>query len=191
MHRHAALLLLLALGSGCTAPGPRFVSAYAGRYTDNSLPEEILLLKPLDVEDATMVALAYSQVLHEPSESYWWEAEVNTARWFRDQDHSELNGLLTWRWRELPWDEVLDTSFAFGNGLSWASSVPDLEERFHPDTGATRLLWHIAVELEARVPGSDGWFGFLRVHHRSGVFGSFSDVDGGSNVLCVGIRRRL
>lgn len=190
--RRIASLLLPAVLLSCAGPdAPRFASVYAGRYTDNSLPEEIALLRPLDIEDATMVAGAYSQVIHQPSERYWWEIEGNVAQWFRDQDHTEINGLLTWRWLDFVWDDVIDTSFAFGNGLSWATSVPDLEAQFHPDTGGTQLLWHIAVELEFAIPGTTSWSSFFRVHHRSGVFGTFDDVDGGSNVLALGVRRRL
>lgn len=185
------LLLLAAVSCRATDDTPRFVSVYAGRYSNNSLPEEIALLKPVDIEDATMVSAAYSEVLGARREPYWWEGEVNAVQWFRDQDHFELNGLVTWRWHRFPWDDVLDTSFAFGNGLSWASSIPDLEDRFQAPEGSTRLLWHIAAEFEFGLPGTDRWSTFFRVHHRSGVFGTFDGVEGGSNVLALGLRHRL
>lgn len=191
----AALLTPLLIAS-CQSEGDRFVSVYAGPYTDNSLPEEIALFKPLSFEDATLVAAAYSQVIAEPSDDYRWELEGNFVQWFGDQDHQEINGLLMFRWLTFPWDDYLDTSFGFGNGLSWATSVPDLEEFFHPDTGGTQLLYHIAVEFAFQLPIENGvgerdWETFVRVHHRSGVFGTFDDVDGGSNVLALGLRWRL
>lgn len=158
-----------------------------------------MLFRPLSFEDATLVAAAYSEVIADPSPHYRWEIEANIVQWLGDQDHQEVGGLAMFRWQTFPWDHWLDTSFGFGNGLSWATSKPDLEEFFHPDTGATQLLWHIAVELEFARPVRlraqrpswlDSWATFVRVHHRSGVFGSFSDVDGGSNVLALGLRYR-
>ena len=56
------LLALVALSSGCNSQRERAVTAYAGPYTDNSLPEEIALAQPLSFEDATLAAVAYSQV---------------------------------------------------------------------------------------------------------------------------------
>ncbi|MEM8709579.1 MAG: hypothetical protein AAGG01_01390 [Planctomycetota bacterium] len=190
-------LLLVACGS--PQAGKQAVSVYAGPYTDNSLPEEILLFKPLSFEDATLVAASYGQIIAEPSPNYRWELEGNVVQWLGDQDHQELGGLALFRWMSFPWDEFVDTSFAFGNGLSWATENPDLEAFFHPDTGTTQLLWHIAVEFELARPERlratspswlDSWATFVRVHHRSGVFGTFDGVDGGSNVLALGLRYR-
>lgn len=188
-----ALCVVAALGLvGCQSGGERFVSAYAGPYTDNSLPEEFALVQKLSFEDATLAAVSLSQVVRQPSDRYRFELEGNVVRWFGGQDHTELNGLFLFRWLTLPWDRFLDTSLALGNGFSLASSSPDLEVEFHPDTGSSRLLYHIALEVEFGLPGSAGdWATFVRVHHRSGVFGLFSGVDGGSNVLAAGLRYRL
>lgn len=161
---------------------------YGGPYVDNSLPEEIALFKPLDFQDATLVAVAYGQVFAEPSRHLRWELEGNVAQWFGDQDHQEINGLVILRWLTFPWNRFLPTTFGFGNGLSYATSPPDLEEAFHPDTGTSQLLYHIAVEFSFALPRAKHWSMILRVHHRSGVFGLFDDVDGGSNVLCLGLR---
>lgn len=187
----AAPFTLAAALTSCTADGDRYVSVYGGRYSDSSLPEEIALLRNIEIEDATMVAAAYSEVIAEPSEHYRWELEGNVAHWIDGQDHTELNGLVMFRWLSLPWDRWLDSSFGFGNGLSWATEEPSLEAEFHPETGTQQLLWYIAAELTFAVPGTEDWETFLRVHHRSGVFGTFGGVDGGSNVIALGLRWRL
>ncbi len=199
--------VVLALAASCAAPSvhgtERAVSVYAGRYTDNSLPEELALFKSLQFENATQLAAAYSEVFADPSPNYRWEWEVNAVHWSGDQSHQELAGLGLFRWQALPWDHWVDSSIALGNGLSWATEEPELEEAFHPDTGSTQLLYHIVVELEfarGRAPGvrtesqgrhwMDPWATFLRVHHRSGVFGVFDGVNGGSNVVALGLRYR-
>ncbi|QDV06133.1 hypothetical protein Poly30_16380 [Planctomycetes bacterium Poly30] len=181
----------------CQSPKEQAISVYAGPYTDNSLPEEIGLFKPLSFEDATLVAAAYSQVIEDSSPYYRWEVEGNVVQWFGEQDHQQLGGLALFRWMAFPWDHWVDTSFGFGNGLSWATKTPELEEAFHPDTGSTQLLWHIAIEFEFARPRRagkpswmDSWATFVRVHHRSGILGTFDGVDGGSNVLALGLRYR-
>jgi hypothetical protein len=43
-------------------------------------------------------------------------------------------------------------------------------------------------ELAVVVPQHPQWTLFGRVHHRSGVFGLFDGMNGGSNVVGAGIR---
>lgn len=177
-----------AMSAACSGPQERAVSVYSGAYTDQALVEEILIAKPVSFENATLVSATYGQVFAQPSESYRWEWEAGLATWFGQQNHQELNGLVLFRWLDLPWNHVLRTSLALGNGLSLASRDPRLEEAFHPDTGSTNLLYHIAVEAEFALPRAKHWSGFLRIHHRSGVFGLFNDINGGSNVIGLGLR---
>jgi hypothetical protein len=174
--------------TACRADPERALTVYAGPYTDNSLPEEIALLQPLTFEDADLVAGAYSQSFAHPSPRQQWEWEVNVASWTGNQDHFEVNGLVMWRWKAFPWNDTVRTTFGFGNGLSYANSAPDLEAFFHPETGTNHLLWHIATELTFGAPRWEAWDVVLRVHHRSGVFGTFDGVDGGSNVVALGLR---
>jgi len=187
--RVLALTCAVAIAAAsCSAKRERAVSIYAGPYSDNSLPEEIALAQPLAFEDATLVALALGQVVYEPSRHARWEVEANVVQWFGEQDHQEINGLILLRWMTFPWDAFLDTSFAFGNGLSFATSEPDLEEQLHPDTGTSQVLYYIAVEFDFALPRAEHWSTILRVHHRSGVFGLVNDVNGGSNALTLGLR---
>jgi hypothetical protein len=46
------------------------------------------------------------------------------------------------------------------------------------------------VEIEAGPPAGR-WSGFLRIHHRSGAFGLYGDVRGGSNFVGLGARYRF
>ncbi|MEL6714273.1 MAG: hypothetical protein AAFP86_10900 [Planctomycetota bacterium] len=186
--KHALAPALVLISLSCGSPGDRAVAVYSAQYSDNSLPEEIALLNDVDFEPATLVAVAYDHVVARPTDGIDLELEGNVAQWFGDQDHTEFNGLFIVRWRDLPWDDWLDSSFGFGNGLSWATDDPLLEDKFHPETGATRLLWHIAVDIGVTLPWAPDWELLLRVHHRSGVFGTFDDVDGGSNAIGFGLR---
>jgi hypothetical protein len=86
------------------------------------------------------------------------------------------------------WIRFLWTSFAVGSGLSLAFQRPPIEETIHHPP--ERLLKYILFELEATRPGWGDWSGFIRIHHRSGVFGLLSDARG-SNFVGLGLRRRL
>jgi hypothetical protein len=81
----------------------------------------------------------------------------------------------------------LDTSFAFGGGLSQATEVPVLERRDPDSSEASALLHYLMVEAAFRLPGSP-WSMVARLHHRSGIFGLFSHS--GSNLVELGLRYR-
>ncbi len=105
------------------------------------------------------------------------------------QEHFEVNAVAVARWMDFPWDHWIDTRIAFGEGLSYAFRTPPLEPRKNPDAErSARLLNYLLAEVEAVVPRLPQWSIFVRVHHRSGVFGAFGKVRGGSNFIGTGIR---
>lgn len=83
----------------------------------------------------------------------------------------------------------MPSSFAMGIGLSYALSPPEIEILVLPKTNP--LLMHLIFEYEADLNQTASWQGFLRIHHRSGAYGLFNGVTGGSDYLCLGIRHRL
>ncbi len=184
----SAACLLLA----CAGPRDRALTVYAGAYSDNSLPEEILPLREIQLEESSLVAVAYAEPFHR----FWddhgrWEWEVQGAKHWGGQTHWELNALLALRWRSFPWNQTVRTSFALGDGLSWASEVPALELSSHTNEGATQLLNYLLLEWTFGLPSAPDWDLALRIHHRSGIFGLFDGVDGGSNVLALGLKYRF
>ena len=66
---------------------------------------------------------------------------------FRRAGPWELNCAFTLRWLPFFWDKYLDTSFAFGNGLSYATSDPELEIREGDENKTNQLLYYVLVEL--------------------------------------------
>ena len=111
----------------------------------------------------------------------------------RIQDHAEINAALVLRWLEFPWDQYLETSFAVGEGLSYASTTPAVEEDLHLETGGealetSNLLNYLFFELAFALPGHPQWSLIARLHHRSSVFGLFADAECGSNTIGMGLR---
>ncbi len=149
-----------------------------------------LFLEPHDIafESAGLFGVAVSRRVARPFEGLDVEIEAQLVRHFGDQTHWEANlPIATARWTRFPWDESVDTSAAFGLGMSFASEKPELEIDFEGDTRAIMPYWMIEIALGE--PDAD-WEVIGRVHHRSSAFGAFGD-DGGSNALTLGLRRRF
>jgi len=194
LHNWPRLELALALFgasflASCAAPGERSLTLYGGAYSDNALIEEILPLREIKFEDAHLGVVAYTEPFHR----FWegkarWEWEVQAGKYWGDQDHWELNALIVLRWLHFPWNRHVRTTFAIGDGVSYASKVPQLELASHTNEGATQLLNYLLLEWTLGLPEQPDWDLSLRIHHRSGIFGLYDGVDGGSNVLAAGLK---
>ena len=104
---------------------------------------------------------------------------------FKMQEHYEFNIALIYRWLKFPWDHIIDTSLAIGDGFSYALEKPKIELAKHK---TSKLLNYLLVEIALLVPGYRRWEVFTRIHHRSGVYGLINDIKGGSNFVALGLR---
>jgi len=180
-------LSLIALAA-CVGPGRRGLTVYGGQFVDNSLPNDLLVFQDFDPVDSYIATVAYSQQIA-VRDSYRWETEEQFVQHFGEQDHQELNALILFRWTRFPWDKSLKTTFAIGEGLSYAVETPALEKELEANDGGTnQWLNYLLLELTFAAPSWKNWSIVGRVHHRSGVFGLFDGVDGGSNILALGLR---
>ena len=186
-----ATLIVLALCAGTpatvsAASGERdfAASVYGGVMTDEDWIHAIS--GQAGLEDSFILAAAAGWTFFRPASRQWsLELEANVVRHFGIQDHFEFNApVLTARWEDFPWDDVLDTSLAYGIGPSFASTTPEYERIRKGESDPVMLFWHI--EAAFGLPGSP-WSTFFRLHHRSTGYGMFAD-DGGSNILSLGLR---
>lgn len=116
------------------------------------------------------------------------EGEGQVAKHTQGQDHWEFNGLFSLRWLPFPWDAYLDTTTAFGIGLSYASEKPPFEKNHE---GNSQLLAYLQAEAEFGLPAVPRWKAVCRIHHRSGMFGTFGNMTEASNALCFGLRYKF
>ncbi len=142
-------------------------------------------------EDSYLTALAINRKMASYKDKIDLELEGQIVRHFRGQEHWEFNALGAARWLPFPWDNYLDTSFAFGAGLSVATETPDVEEDRRGDGQTQEVLAYLMLELELALPDSQNWSCVTRIHHRSGAFGLFNGVTGASNALGFGIKYRF
>jgi hypothetical protein len=138
-----------------------------------------------DFMDSDIAVVALSHTFHRAADlrdSYEIEAQI--AQHSGLQDHNEFNLLAAYRWHRLPWSSRLDSSVAFGLGISYASELPSVEVLLKGESDRLMAYWHL--ELTLGPPKSD-WQAMLRLHHRSTAFGLFGEK-GGANALTLGVR---
>ena len=183
----AALLALLTLASAPAAGAEKEWAAtlLGGQYSGSQLLE---LGGKFEFKDSYTAGLSVSYQFVDWGPHARWELEGQMLKHVGEQDHVELAGSINVRWITFPWDRYLDTSVAFGGGLSMASEVPVLEKRDPENREAAALLHYLLIEAAVGLPNSN-WSLVARVHHRSGIFGLFSHS--GSNVLALGLRYRF
>ena len=182
-----ALLALVTLASAPAAGAEKTwaVTQLGGQYSGSRLLE---LGGSVDFKDSYTVGLSVSHQFVDWGPHIRWELEGQMLKHVGEQEHVELASSTNARWITFPWNRHLETSLAFGGGLSVTSEVPVLEKRDPENSQAATLLHYILLEAAVGRPGSS-WSLVGRVHHRSGIFGLFSHS--GSNVLEAGLRYRF
>jgi len=165
-----------------------FFTLYGGLSAQDNLGD--VLSFQATFPDHTYIAVAaLSRELWRYEHWVSLEAEGQVGKHFGRMHHWEFNGLISLRWLPFPWDKYLETSFAVGNGLSYATEVPKVEKE--DDDNAQKFLNYLLLELTLGLPKYPRWDFVIRIHHRSGVFGLYDGVRGGANFLCGGIKYRF
>lgn len=165
-----------------------YVSTYAGQWVGGRTTRLSGVFNLDNLENSYIYTLSVGKEVAHPVEPIFIDIEAQIGRHTGLQDNLELVGVVVARWETFPWDHELDTSFSVGEGLSWANEVPDLEAK--GNRGSAQLLNYLLFEVAVSPWERKRWEGFFRIHHRSGVFGTFSGVFGASNFLGFGIRFR-
>jgi len=160
------------------------LTLYSGKMTDADLAKTAMF--NFEFENAYIVDLGLSRRLYTFQNYFDIEIEGQIARYFGDQDNWEFDLVAYFRWLLFPWNEYLNTSFAAGAGLSYATSVPAIEAKNYEDTA--RLLGALMFEFAFSLPNVPQWSLVTGIHHRSGAGGAFSGVQGASNAWVIGIR---
>lgn len=194
MRRHPAieafLLMLTVCGAAEAADGDWAATVYGARMASESGWEDVLI-DPIGAQytDTYQLVGALSRRYGEYRDgALALEAEGQVAKHFGGQHHWEFNAVpIVVRWRKFPWSGRVDTSAAFGLGLSYATAVPEVEVELETESEHTLVYW--VAELTAG-PVASRWAASLRLHHRSVAFGLMGDR-GGGNSVGLGLRYRF
>lgn len=170
----------------CSAEHLYALNLYAGRLTSNNWEE--FFTSELDFKDSYLVTAALARRIGGYGDKASFEIEGQIVKHFNTQTHWELNALVATRWEAFWWDDVLDTSVAFGLGPSFASDEPEIETENDGNTSRFMIYW--MLELALGLPDYPRAALITRIHHRSDAFGLIAD-GGGSNALAVGLKWRF
>ncbi len=166
---------------------------YGGNFTDTDL-QHILMRAETDYKDSFLMVGAVNYLLDTNIRSLRFETEGQIGKHFGRMNHFEFNGVLITRWVGSLFDRHF--SIAFGEGLSLATRQPELENPRDPfgrrEEKSAEILNYLMLEVELglgdypRQPRV-----FLRIHHRSGVFGTYCPPTCGSNFITYGVKFSL
>lgn len=181
------LLIVATVGATQVARGASeekawFIGVSAGRLGGGNVWQTLLCSG--GITEASLAGISAGRRLG----SIWedriaFDAEVQLLRHFRGRRYGEYTGSLVMRWLAFPWDDYLDTTFSIGEGLSYADKTPAIN-----DSDTCRLLNYLSYELAFSLPALSSWSLVGRIHHRSGIWGTFSGVFDASNFYVTGIR---
>ena len=187
-----ALFLLLPLGptvpSGWADERLYALNLYAGRMTSNHWDEFFYNADDLDFKDSYLIGVTLARRIGKYQDKASFEIEGQIVKHFHFQTHWELNALVAARWEAFWWDDVLDTSVAFGLGPSYATDEPEVEIENDGDTSQLLVYWMLEVAMG--LPDYPRVALITRIHHRSDAYGADADT-GGSNTLAVGLKWRF
>ncbi len=157
---------------------------YTGQLTDETLGN--IATANFSMEDAYWVGLGLTRKIYTYRHYFDLEFEGQVNKFFGDQHNWEFDFIGYVRWLPFPWDRYLDTSFAAGAGLSYATSVPEVEVKNQGDSA--KFLGALSFEFTFALPRIAHWNLVAGIHHRSGAGGTFSGVKSASNGFNIGIR---
>lgn len=168
-------------------------SVFGGNYVENSLGQ-VLIGKPQPPTSWTyrtedhLIGTTFSR----RTRKFWghltFEPEIGIGQRFGLQDETEFWAALFFRYHGFPWDNYVITTIAASTGLNWATGISDIEKDRADDGEGSQLMHYFAPEITFALPSAPNSQLFLRVHHRSGVFGLVSDANGGAQYGSVGVR---
>lgn len=100
----------------------------------------------------------------------------------------EFDPYLDFRWKTFPWDHYVTTTFAIGDGLSYATGIPMREQHDSSNNNAKRLLNFLVVEATFAAPSHPYLQFVVRLNHRCGAWGLFGAGNLSSNAIGLGLR---
>ncbi|MBM9548732.1 hypothetical protein JWG40_17025 [Leptospira sp. 201903074] len=168
---------------------------YGGIFTTTDLIP-IVFRQKTDYKESYIGSFGISRPLDYRIRWFDFLWEGNVTKHFGEMNHWEMNGFYI-----VKIDRMYGSPFSLslGEGLSLASENPKLENKakgyyldgLQKDAIESRaLLNYMMVEISSYLPFERKTELFLRVHHRSGIFGLYCppDPNCGSNFVSYGFR---
>lgn len=181
---------------------PNAVTFLVGRGTDTDFTTIISQPWKTHFVDLTMLGVTYSYRLGTLNELFdsdtlgyfgdhlMVEPEAGAAYRFGEESQGEFWGSLYFRYDGLPWNDTIYTTLAVNTGLSILTESSEFE-RDRSDGDSSLVLHNFSPEITFASPDYKDIELVLRLHHRSGIFGTIDGVYSGSSFITTGLRVRF
>jgi len=184
-----------------TRGAPHAVTLLVGRGTDTNFTQIISQPWTTNFVDLTMVGITASARLGTIGELVGSdlghfgdyvsvETEAGAAYRFGEESQEEFWGSLYFRYDGFPWNDTVYTTAAINTGLSILTETSEFEKDRSNDQ-SSQVLHNFSPEITIANPDNKNLEFVLRLHHRSGIFGTIDGVHSGSTFVATGIRFRF
>lgn len=174
---------------------PWSAAYYHGQTVENALTRILQGDVNRWPEQINTVELAYTLSTENPVRQFFYPvvgvvqlASNITLRQGSNQNRPiyEFDPYLMFRFTSFPWNQYVTTSLVIGEGVSYVTAIPSLEQKDNVKT--KRLLNYLMFEATFSHPSYPEWQLLTRIHHRSGAFGLYQAGNTGSNDIAIGLR---
>ncbi len=171
---------------------PYALTIYGGQSITSDFTSIFYSPHRADFENTYLATLALSARVASLTDHLALELEAAVGRRFGDAELWEFHTALFLRWDDFPWNDTVYTTVGLGLfGPSYATEISETELDKSGNDKGSKLLNYFAPEITISPPDNRDLALIVRLHHRSGVFGLFNGVSGGSNFLVFGLRHRF
>lgn len=171
-------------------PGPWYAEASFGYLNPDDFTTIMFQPYKTEMEDESHAIVGLGREIYDFG--YGFTAELGFIFGHRiDEGGVEFGLPLAVTFDRFPWRETVPTRLRLAVGPSFVTKITPTERRKADNGEGSRLLNMFNPEIEVGVPGAPEWNGFLRLHHRSGIFGLINGVSGGSTYVMAGVRHRF
>jgi len=167
------------------------VFAFGGRYTDAYFDRSFVPLSA-SYENNVVFGVGYQKFFAEPMPDWHLGAEVGVALRGGTVVSGEVWAGAVARYDGFHLGENLRVSPSFTFGLSAVTNPIGKEaERAQQRQGDPSVLFFLAPEISFASLDKPDTEVFVRLHHRSGAWGTLGDMGDGANAQVIGIRHRF
>jgi hypothetical protein len=175
---------LLWAGTAEAANGPWSVTLYAGPSSTAFVTQ--ILSGRFDVNGG-MVGLAVDRGLFRLGSGISLAAELQVTDFFGKYAYQTGAFGLGFRFDEFPWSDSLPTTIGIYSGPSYAPNAPlILDPTPHQDP---KFLNFVSIEIGFGL--NRNWDAGLRIYHRSGAWGTYSNTADVGSMIGLALRRRF
>lgn len=186
---------LEALAPPAAPPAPKgrvWFGVYGGVLNPGALHEVLFMPWQTSFKPSYLAAANLTYVIHEFSAlPLSVELDAVVAKRFGPDDEWDFGVVPMFRWKSFPWNDYLYTNLRAGPfGASYTTGISNFERFNSGNRKGSQFLNFLVPELTFSSGPDANWEAFIRVHHRSGIYGLINGVYGGSNYVSLGYRWR-